>query len=68
MFVAPIVLYAYEIVADPSKLTIGDALVLHALCVAWDKNQASVSELIPDACPAVDVMLEMAHRGMACRA
>ena len=68
MFVAPAVLYAYEIVADPSKLTTGDALILHALGVAWDDKQASVSELIPGTCPAVDVMLEMAHLGMACRA
>ena len=29
------VYYAYEIVADPSRLTIGDALILHALGVAW---------------------------------
>jgi hypothetical protein len=48
-FVAPIVLYAYEIVADPSKLTIGDALMLHALGVAWDEKQARLSELMRDA-------------------
>ena len=29
----PVVYYAYEIVADPSKLTVGDALILHALGV-----------------------------------
>lgn len=29
------VYYAYEIVADPSKLTIGDAIILHSLGVAW---------------------------------
>jgi hypothetical protein len=42
MFVAPIVLYAYEIVADPSKLTIGDALVLHA-CVSRGTKTRPVS-------------------------
>lgn len=31
--------YAYEIVADPTRLTIGDALILHALGVKWGKNQ-----------------------------
>jgi hypothetical protein len=32
----PMVYYAYQIVADPSKLTIGDALILHALGVIWE--------------------------------
>ena len=29
------VYYAYQIVADPTKLTIGDALILHSLGVVW---------------------------------
>jgi hypothetical protein len=32
----PVVYYAYEIVADPSKLTVGDALILHSLGVSWE--------------------------------
>ena len=66
MLVAPIVSYAYEIVTDPSKLTVGDALMLHALGVAWDETK--VGEPLPDTCPGVDLMLEMANFGMACRA
>ena len=68
MFVAPIGSCACHIEVDPSKLTIGDALILHALGVAWDETHTGVSELIPDACPAVDLMLELAHLGLACRA
>jgi len=29
------VYYAYEIVLDPSKLTEGDAIILHSLGVTW---------------------------------
>jgi hypothetical protein len=32
----PAVFYAYQIVADPSKLTLGDALILHSLGVIWE--------------------------------
>jgi len=31
----PTVYYAYEIVLDPSKLTMQDALILHSLGVTW---------------------------------
>lgn len=31
----PNVHYAYEIVLEPRKLTIGDALILHSLGVTW---------------------------------
>lgn len=31
----PVVYYAYQIVADPSKLTPGDALILHSLGAIW---------------------------------
>jgi hypothetical protein len=31
----PAVYYAYQIVADPSKLTVGDALILHSPGVTW---------------------------------
>jgi len=31
----PVVYYAYQIVADPSKLTPGDALILHSLGATW---------------------------------
>jgi hypothetical protein len=31
----PLVYYAYQIVADPSRLTFGDSLVLHSLGVTW---------------------------------
>lgn len=34
----PAVCYAYQIVADPSKLTMGDALILHSLGVIWGAN------------------------------
>jgi hypothetical protein len=33
------VYYANEIVVDPSKLTIGDVLVLRALGVIWGSNE-----------------------------
>jgi hypothetical protein len=31
----PFVQYAYEIILDPHKLTIGDAIILHSLGVTW---------------------------------
>ncbi|MGA2980755.1 MAG: hypothetical protein ABSD76_14285 [Terriglobales bacterium] len=34
----PVVYYAYQIVADPSKLTPGDALILHSLGAIWGNN------------------------------
>ncbi|MGA3089776.1 MAG: hypothetical protein ABSD75_14250 [Terriglobales bacterium] len=34
----PVVYYAYQIVADPSTLTVGDALILHSLGVAWSRT------------------------------
>ena len=38
------VAYAFEIVNDPTKLTLGDALILHSLGVKWDKNQCACKE------------------------
>ena len=38
----PNVYYAYQIVADPALLTIGDALILHSLGVRWERNQRPV--------------------------
>lgn len=32
------VYYAYEIVADPDKITVGDSLMLHSLGVKWHDN------------------------------
>lgn len=34
----PTVHYAYQVLVDPSKLTIGDALILHSLGVIWGAN------------------------------
>lgn len=39
----PRVYYAYQIAADPSKITLGDFLILHSLGVAWPE---SVHDLI----------------------
>ena len=39
----PRVCYAYQIAADPSKITLGDFLILHSLGVAWPE---SVHDLI----------------------
>ena len=33
----PKVHYAYEIVDEPRKLTLGDALILHSLGVTWSE-------------------------------
>lgn len=35
----PMVYYAYQIVADPGKLTVGDSLILHSLGVIWGRNE-----------------------------
>ena len=32
----PFVHYAYQVILDPSKLTIGDTLILHSLGVVWE--------------------------------
>jgi hypothetical protein len=37
----PVVYYAYQIVADPTMLTIGDALILHSLGVRWEANECA---------------------------
>ncbi len=63
MCIDPDVLYAYEVVAEPRKLSIGDALILHALGVAWDDTR--VGEPTPGSCPAADLMLDMPHFGVA---
>ena len=34
----PEVSYAYQIVADPTRLTFGDILILHSLGVIWGEN------------------------------
>jgi hypothetical protein len=34
----PAVYYAYQIVSDPTKLTLGDALILHSLGVMWGEK------------------------------
>ena len=34
----PTVSYAYEIVADPSKLSAGDTIILHSLGAIWGPN------------------------------
>ena len=36
----PVVHYACEIVLYPNKLTIGDAIILHSLGVAWSKGRS----------------------------
>jgi len=46
----PTVYYAYQILADPSKLTEGDALILHSLGVIWGpnvcKNNCTTNEIV----------------------
>jgi len=34
----PAVRYAYDVVRDPNKMTVGDQLILHALGVSWVMN------------------------------
>jgi len=34
-----LVYYAYQIVTDSSKVTIGDSLILHSLGVVWGEKQ-----------------------------
>jgi len=36
----PKVSYAYQIVLDASKITLGDSLILHSLGVAWEECAA----------------------------
>ncbi len=40
--------YAYQIVADPSKLSVGDALILHSLGVIWGAAKACQGDCKPD--------------------
>jgi hypothetical protein len=37
----PVVQYAYAVVIEPDKLTLSDALILHALGVEWGKNRCN---------------------------
>jgi hypothetical protein len=39
--------YAYQIVVDPSKLTLADTLLLHSLGVAWTNNATQKVEALP---------------------
>lgn len=39
--VDPAVDYAYQILADPAKLTVGDTLILHSLGVTWGPQHES---------------------------
>lgn len=39
--------YAYQIVVDPSKLTLADTLLLHSLGVAWTNNATQKIEALP---------------------
>lgn len=34
----PVVYYAYQIVMDPGKLTVGDGLILHSLGAIWEEK------------------------------
>jgi hypothetical protein len=43
----PGVSYACEIVADPSKLTIGDGLILHSLGVIWGEKPGQENKPSP---------------------
>jgi hypothetical protein len=36
------VYYAYEIVADPGKITVSDSLILHSLGVTWQDDACTV--------------------------
>ncbi|MGB9361159.1 MAG: hypothetical protein WCA99_06130 [Candidatus Sulfotelmatobacter sp.] len=36
-----LVYYAYQVVADPSKLTLGDSLILHSRGVVWGPKQCN---------------------------
>jgi len=38
----PLVYYARQIVVDPSKLTVGDCLILHSLAVLWSEPPTAV--------------------------
>jgi len=39
----PNIYYAYMIVTDPSKITLGDSLILHSLGVAWPESVHDLS-------------------------
>jgi hypothetical protein len=41
----PVVYYAYQIVADPSQLTLQDSLILHSLGVIWDRNSCRAASV-----------------------
>ncbi|MGO8795797.1 MAG: hypothetical protein ACLQLC_13320 [Candidatus Sulfotelmatobacter sp.] len=45
--------YAYEIVTDPSKLSEGDAIILHALGVAWSGNKCACAGQKAERTPAL---------------
>ena len=56
------VYYAYQIIVDPNKLTIGDAILLHALDVLWSPSTQvdTVGEI------SHDVSSELRKGGGAC--
>lgn len=39
----PNVFYAFKIATDPSKITLGDMLILHSLGVAWPESVHDLS-------------------------
>lgn len=46
--------YAFGAVLDPEKLMLSDALILHALGVAWGKNQCKGSCQTPNGTPPIE--------------
>jgi hypothetical protein len=43
----PRVYYAYQILVDPSKVTLADTLVLHSLGVAWTNTATQNAGILP---------------------
>ena len=36
-----LVWYAFQVVTDPTRMSVGDTLILHSLGVSWAENQAA---------------------------
>lgn len=42
--IVPTVLYAFQILSEPRKLTLGDALILHSLGVTWSETPLAAAQ------------------------
>jgi hypothetical protein len=68
MCLAAAVSHAYEEIEDPTRIRTVNAFMFRGVGLPLNERPWPLGELIDEHCPAMELMLEMASLGMACRA